>query len=294
MHRSRAAHLLLRLAVVLGGLAVLLLAIVYTGSEWILRRHHEVAASAIAATSSPADLEEGRRLAVIVGCWEGCHGPRGEGGFEEAPGIFRITAPALSDVLPQYSDPELVRLIRLGVKRDGKTALGMPSRTFYPLADADLVKIVGHLRRQPLVTPIPRERRITLLGRAALLSGKWKASADQVDRSSPRWGELPRTTSFERGRYLASVTCTECHGSDLQGDQYMGSPSLMVGAGYPAERFRHLLQTGEPLSGRDLGIMSRVARSAFRYFSDEEIQDVHVYLRTRFGVPQTDVPGTRH
>jgi cytochrome c553 len=293
MNRVRIARLLLWSAAVLGGVTVFLIAIIYAGSEWLLRRRHDVSPSPIQTASSAADLEEGQRLAIIVGCWEGCHGPRGEGGIEEAHGIFRITAPTLSDVLPRYTDQELARLIRHGVKKDGRTAVGMPSRTFYPLDDADLAKIMGHLRRQPALTAVPRERHITLLGRLALVSGKWKASADQVDRASRRLGESPRKTSFERGRYLASITCTECHGTDLQGDRYMGSPSLRVAAAYPPDRFQHLLRTGEPLSGRDLGIMSRVARSAFRYFSDDEIRDLHTYLIARFGVSRNDQTGTR-
>ena len=44
----------------------------------------------------------------------------------------------------------------------------------------------------------------------------------------PRWGELPRRTAFERGRYLASIVCAECHGLDFHGNALEGGPSLAV------------------------------------------------------------------
>jgi len=147
------------------------------------------------------------------------------------------------------------------------------------LSDADLQRIIAHLRAQPPSPPVPRTRVINFTGRWAIVTGAWKTSADEVDRKMPRWGELPHASGFERGRYLVSITCTECHGLDLQGRGVYGSPPLDVVNAYSAEQFRHLLRTGEPISNRDLGIMSSVAREAFKVFTDEEIGDIHAYLR---------------
>ncbi|HET9983457.1 MAG TPA: c-type cytochrome [Longimicrobiales bacterium] len=254
-------------------------AAVYAGSEWILRRARQAPLEPLPVLAAPADLAEGERLAKIVGCWAGCHGMQGEGDVEAAPGIFSAVAPTLSAVLPLYSDAELARLVRYGVKRDGRTAIGMISGTFHPLGDEDLARIVAHLRRQPASPPVERERRMTLLGRLALVTGRWQASADEVDRAQPRWGNLPRRTPFEQGRYLVSITCTECHGFDLRGEAFEGSPSLAVVAAYRPEQFRHLLRTGEPLDGRDLGLMSWVAKNGFAHFTDAESDAIHAYLR---------------
>ena len=279
MRRTRITRILLWTFGSLAAVLLLVLAYVYAASEWMLRRTHDAPMQPIAPVSAPADLVEGERLSKIVGCWAGCHGMEGEGDTLDVPGVFRITGPTLSEVLPQYSDAELVRLVRYGVKRDGRTALGMASGTFYPLSDADLARIIAHLRRQAARPPVSRERHVTLLGRAALATGEWKTSAGEVDRTMPRWGELPRRTPFERGRYLASITCTECHGFDLQGEVFEGSPSLAVVAAYTPEQFRHLLRTGEPISGRDLGIMSWTARYGFTHFTDQEIDDLYAFLR---------------
>ena len=119
-------------------------------------------------------------------------------------------------------------------------------------------------------------------GRLALVLGKWQIAADQVDRASPRWGELPRSSPFARGRYLASVTCSECHGLDFKGLAYFPSPSLAIVNGYHPAQFRRLLRTGEHLSGRTDGTMSKVAREAFAEFTDEEIDDLYVFLSETF------------
>jgi mono/diheme cytochrome c family protein len=291
--RSRVKAILTGTALLLVAVSLLGAVAVFARSEWLLRRRHHVALDPRSTPGPRADSAEGRRRAVLIGCLKGCHGPEGEGGEEDAPGIFSVTAPTLTAVLPDYSDAELVRLVRFGVKRDGTSAVGMPTTTFYPMSGEDLALIIGHLRARPPLPAVPRRRRVLPLGRLALLLGKWKISADQVDRSAPRWGELPRGTAFERGRYLASVTCSECHGLDYKGEAYFPSPSLAIVQGYFPEQFRRLLRTGEHLSGRTDGLMSRVARAAFAEFTDEEIDDLYAFLTTTFAGAGLATPAQR-
>ncbi|MGH8130752.1 MAG: c-type cytochrome [Steroidobacteraceae bacterium] len=252
-------------------------------SEWKLRKEFDAPLTPLRAQTA-LDPAEGMRMAKIVGCWAGCHGMEGEGGKERIEGIFTHTAPTLSAVLPLYSDEELVRLIRYGVKRDGHSAVGMISYVFWPLGDRDLANIIAHLRKQPALPPIPRELHLEFCGRVALATGEWRVSAEQVDRSRPRWGELPRTTPFERGRYYASVTCAQCHGVDFHGNELERGPSLAILANYDSDQFRHLLHTGQPIGGRDLGIMSWASRVAFSLFTDEEIADLYALLRQHHGL----------
>jgi mono/diheme cytochrome c family protein len=287
----RLRRLLRRILLGLACLVLLAAAGVFAGAEWILRRRHDVALQPLPPAPPGISSEEGRRRAVLIGCLQGCHGPDGEGGFEEAQGIFKATAPTLTSVLADYGDAELVRLVRFGVKRDGRSAVGMPSATFYPISDEDLAVIFRHLRERPLLPAVPRDVEITSLGRLALVLGEWKIAADQVDRTIPRWGELPRVTPFERGRYLASVICSECHGLDLKGLDYFPSPTLAVVNGYYPDQFGRLLRTGEHLSGRTDGLMSRVSRAAFREFTDQEIDDLYTYLTVTFvGLPAAPTP----
>lgn len=259
---------------------LLLLGGVYALSEWKLGRSYDAPLAPLRA-ANPADPVAGMHMAKLVGCWAGCHGKVGEGGFEEIEGIHRSAAPTLSQVLPQYSDEELVRLIRYGVKRDGRSAIGMISYATWPLGDQDLLNIIAHLRAQPLLPPVPRSHEFTLRGRWLMVTGRWGVDAELVDRSLPRWGELPRNTPFERGRYLASIVCTACHGPDFRGSPLEGSPPLAIVAGYSREQFRHLLRTARSTGGRDLSAMSWVRGVDF---TDQEIDDLYVFLRTHHGL----------
>lgn len=257
------------------GGALLLVAFVYAVSEWRIRRSYE-APLVPPAASAPADPVAGEHMAKLLGCWEGCHGRRGEGGTESIEGIVRHTAPTLSQVLPRYSDAELARLIRYGVRRDGRSAVGMPTSTFWALGDADLANVIAHLRRQPESPPVPRQLELTWRGRWALATGAWKVSARQVDRTLPRWGELPRRTPYERGRYLASVICSECHGVDFQGTSLEGAPSLAVVGAYGRDAFRALILTNTAIGGRRIEPMAWTPAAGF---TDGEISDLYAFLR---------------
>ena len=273
---------------VLLALAVLALGGIYAGSEWILRRHHAVPVDTALRLPPSSDDVEARRQAAIIGCYEGCHGKTGQGLTMVEPGIHRLTAPSLTEVLPTYTDGELVRLLRYGVRRDGTTALLMPADTFYPMSDEHIGQIVSFLRRQPVVSGPPRVRQLSLKARLGILLGKYPLSVLGVDPSSPRWGAQPRTSAFERGRYTASTVCAECHAPSFEGDPIDGGPSLRIVGAYDLSAFRHLLRTGEPVGGpRDLGIMGTVARDAFAQFRDDEIDDLYVFLRERAGLPHT-------
>ncbi|MGE0640868.1 MAG: c-type cytochrome [Thermoanaerobaculia bacterium] len=256
-------------------------------SEWKRLRRHDVPLVAL-RSSRPPDLVEGKRMARIVGCWDGCHGRTGGGGTEEILGILQASAPPLGSVVPLYTDEELARLVREGVKRDGRSAVGMISYTFWALGDQDLVDIFAHLRAQPAVPAVERRMDLTWEGRKALVSGRWGVSADLVDRSRPRWGDLPQRTPFERGRYLASVTCSECHGLDFHGNPLERAPSLALLGSYSPEDFHHLIRTAEAPGPRRLDeAMSWVADAPF---TDAEVDALYQFLRGHFGFPEWHAP----
>lgn len=268
-------------ALALLALPLLALAAVYGISEWRLLRRHDAPQQPL-KPAAPVDPVAGEHMARIVGCWAGCHGERGEGGADTIDGIHRNTAPTLSEVLPSYSDAELARLVRYGVKRDGRSAAGMNAGVLWALGDQDLANIFAHLRRQPAMPPVARSHELTFRGRVALVTGEWKLAADQVDPRAPRWGELPLTTPFERGRYLASIVCSECHGADFNGSPLEGGPSLAILAIYSPEDFVRLLKTGKPPDGRDLPKMSWMPTVDF---ADQEIHDLYAFLRELHGLP---------
>ena len=117
------------------------LAVVYTVLEWRMRHPHDVPLLPL-TPELPADPVAGMHMAKVVGCWAGCHGVSGEGGADVVERIHSITAPTLSEVVPLYGDEELARLVRFGVKRDGRSAVGMRAGVLWPMGDQDLANIL--------------------------------------------------------------------------------------------------------------------------------------------------------
>jgi cytochrome c553 len=265
---------------VLSAAGVLFLGYVFAVSEWKMRRSYDAPLVPL-HPAKPPDLVAGGHMAKVAGCWAGCHGNVGEGGFESINDIHRSAAPTLSQVLPQYSDEELVRQVRYGVKRGGKSSIGMIAYATWPLGDQDLADIIAFLRAQPVLPPVERSHDITLRGRWAMVTGEWGVDAVMVDTSVPRWGELPRETPFERGRYLASVVCAACHGRNLRGSMLESTPSLTIVADYSEEQFRQLLRTAIAAGGREVKRMSWVRHVEF---TDQEIDDLYAFLQKHDGL----------
>ena len=65
------------------------------------------------------------------------------------------------------------------------------------------------------------------------------------------------------------------------GRPYNLPPNLDIAGAYDLEQFRTLLRTGVPPSGKNLDMMSSVAKRDFSHFTDDEIEALHGYLVAR-------------
>jgi mono/diheme cytochrome c family protein len=261
----------------LAGLAVLAALVVFGGSEWVIRTTHRVALPQIAADRTAAGIAEGGRLASAVGC-RGCHGPNGNGNLlADIPNVAHVAAPALAPIVARYSDTELARLIRHGIKRDGTGVFVMPIDGHAQIADEDLARIIGWLRT---LKPSAADRKDTLgfrpIGRFAILTGGIKP---EVRESTVAPAKRPADT----GRYIAEAVCGGCHSVHQKRTAHDDSrpvPALAeAGPAYDPAAFRKLIRTGVGLSPRDLGLMARVAKGDLSHLTDAEIDAVHAYLK---------------
>jgi mono/diheme cytochrome c family protein len=277
-----------RLGYGLAGLVVLMVVAwvgIYIQSERELRRAYQVPASTfVAPPPDSALVAEGQRLAAIRGCFGGCHGDRSEGGvFFDDPRVARLVAGNLTRAVRQYSDAELERIIRHGVRPDGVGVFGMPSEMFYHLSDRDLGAIVAFLRSEPEMEGPASEVHPRILGRIGVATGQYQSAAVRLANPAPRMDAVDGTDPIAFGRYLAVTVCTECHGDDLRGGEM--TPSLAVVAGYSREDFASFLRTGIDRAGNERGLMSGVARSRFVHLTDAEITALHTYLGTLADAP---------
>lgn len=154
----------------------------------------------------------------------------------------------------------------------------MSSYVFWPLGDADIANIIHFLRLQPPADEVERVREIPFESRLGLLQGEWWLSADQVDKTRPRWGNMARSNAYERGRYLAAIVCAECHGADFHGDPLEGGPSLAVLSIYDESEFANLMKTGVSQAGVPVEPMSWLPNAEF---TDRDIADLYEFLTTQ-------------
>lgn len=263
-----------RIAVALAAMAALGVTAVYVLSEMRLARTYDTPVATFDASAHAFSLQEAERRAKSLMCTS-CHA-RGGGVIFEAKYVGRLVAPNLPVRAKDYSDGELERLVRHGVKRDSTGVIAMPAATYAHLADEDLAAIIRYLRSLKAEPDAAGTTEWGPLGRLALALGKIPYEADHlpsVSRSKTRPDNL--------GAYLVGATCLHCHDIGRERDNGFGMktpPLAMMAASYGFDEFRELMRTGIGKGNRDLGLMTEVSRQDFAHFTDAEMKAIHDYL----------------
>lgn len=277
---NRVKKWLLRGLIGLVALTAVAALMVFIASENILGKTYtpeerEFAVPAGAETD-PEIIAEGGRLARIRGCYDGCHGPGGAG-----ENFFGMASPNLTRRVREYSDKDLERVIRQGIRPDGASVIAvMPSVAFQYLSDEDLSSIIAFFRSLPVSGNDPGPRGFGPQIRAMMFFltyvEDFQVSAADAIGAGDFLAPDDRSSPGAFGRYLAMSICAECHGPALHGE--MDMPDLMVASGYNEEEFRHLLATGESFDDRDLGLMAEMSRRRFSHLHSEEVDAIHAWL----------------
>jgi mono/diheme cytochrome c family protein len=173
--------------------------------------------AALDAHAQSAAVERGRYLVEVIGSCSNCHSPKGPAG--ELPdrhmaGGFRIEEPefgvAVTPNITQdretgigaWTDAEIIRAIREGKHRDGRT-LGppMPYGLYRDLSDSDIKAIVAYLRTLPAIKNRVERSRYTIT-----LPPSWGPPVGVVP-------DPPKDDLVKYGAYLAGPVahCVECH-----------------------------------------------------------------------------------
>jgi mono/diheme cytochrome c family protein len=266
-------------------IVVIALLVIYAGSEYRLRQTFDIAAAPIAVPTDSAALDRGRHIFETRGC-QGCHGAGVAGKvFFDQPMLARLVAPNVVRAIRGYSDPELARLLRHGVRPNGHGVAVMPSAMFYHLDDADLGALVAYLRTLPDKgsDTLPKTS-MRLLARVGLVIGQYKLEPLNITHDAPRAPNGPDQAA--RGLYIARSSCSECHGQRLQGDE--STPALSIVAAYSQAEFTRLMREGLPKDGRKLELMGETARNRFAHFTDDEVSALYAYLSRQLSSNKTD------
>jgi cytochrome c553 len=143
------------------------------------------------------------------------------------PPLGTLYAPNLtpSGTMSNWSDGDLIRAIREGIHKNGRSLLIMPAENFRHLSDDDVQAIVAYLRSQPATGAPTPANRFNLLGAIFInLSDFRTAQTPAGAVTAPE----PGTPAY--GRYMVDIIgCRSCHGDQLQGRIETGQPGPPAG-----------------------------------------------------------------
>ncbi len=315
---ARAFFFVVLLAVVIGGA-------VYAVASRRVGRKYDVPPPPIGRATSPDEIARGGRLfrTNCLGCHAGAPDDAVPGAYTDAASgpaqrrpiggrvtgtpdfMGEIWAPNLTadrdTGIATFSDGDLARLLRSGIRRDGRYAAAMPR--FGRLGDADVAALIGFLRStDSLVSPVTHWVPRPGLGVAGTLALAFAAGVDI--RGEEHVAMPPRGRTAAYGRYLAVAVyaCVDCHTEGFSStDEKLQSPTLLAGGQFHrtpnGETIYSTNLTPDPETGlaarstADLarllttgvgvdGLVTRSPMPVFRNIDDAEADALFVYLRS--------------
>ncbi len=186
----------------------------------------------IQVARTPAQIARGGMLANACAS---CHSPGNQPPlsgtnfvkkFDFLP-MGTLYAPNLtpSGDISDWSDGELIRAIREGVHKNGRSLLIMPADQYRNLSDEDVQALVAFLRSQPAMGGPTPENSFNLLGAIFTNLSDFRTAQQPVGHVS-----TPQAGTVEYGKYLVDVIgCRSCHGPELQGRVDTGQPGPPAG-----------------------------------------------------------------
>jgi mono/diheme cytochrome c family protein len=295
-----------------GSVLVLLLlvaaAVALIEARW--KRRFDAPYPAIAASQDAAIVARGEYLVYGAAACAHCHVPREEWGRldrgERLPlsghHLFRLpfgeiySSNLTSDPetgIGRRSDGELARILRYGVRADGRAAFPMME---FQLSDEDLTSVVSYLRTQRATSLAIPDHQLSPFGKVLMAF----AIAPVPPPAAP--AKSPTGATVERGAYLANhvSSCMPCHtnrGPDgkLVGPPFGGGQRMDVAAdatkvfvsanltpdpetspvgAWSEDVFLARFRTGEIFPGTPM------PWGAYKRLTDDDVRAIYRYLRS--------------
>lgn len=231
-----------------------------------------------------SSIAQGERLSHVLGC-VGCHGAGLVGNFQTKyePQYGPLYASNLTVAVPKYSDEQLDGIIRHGIHPRRPVMWQMPSEIFQNLSDPDFDALIAYLRTlKPTGSELPAPR-LSRQDRRDIAAGLYQPAGQRVAAYRTKQ-PADLGPQYALGRYISTVSCEECHGSDLHGDDDRGdkAPDLNVVGAYSRAAFDRLVTTGVPTPARKLNpMMYYAAIGRFSHLTPHERGALYDYLRAR-------------
>jgi hypothetical protein len=258
-----------------------------------LDKVYDVPLPNVTRSTDPAVIARGEHLAHSVApcAIRECHGADLAGGttIEMGP-IGKLTGPNIgaAGLGIVYSDAELARLLRHGIKKDGRSVRFMPVQDVDWLSDDDLAAVISWIRTMPPVDRANGPLQVGLLGK--VLDRRDAFILDVARRIDHAHVELapPPAPTADYGRFIGRL-CTGCHGEHLSGGRIPGSPSNIPTPlnitpdatglrDWSFDDFERVMRQAIRKNGKALDPFMPV--DAWKNFDDVEMHALWEYLRT--------------
>jgi cytochrome c553 len=252
---------------------------------------YDVPVPTVVRSSDPIVLARGKHLSESVApcVASACHGKDLSGGEPIAMGpVATLRGTNITETIVDYSDGDLARLLRHGIKKDGRSVTFMPVQDYAWLPDDDVTAIISYVRTIPAVHRNTEPTEIKTLGK--VLDRKDQIIFDVARRIDHRSGVRAKgaTPTVEYGRFLA-MGCQGCHGEHFSGGRIPGAPSAMAiplnltphetGIGdWSFDDFNRLLDEGMRKNGKRLDPL--MPYEAFAKFDGIERRALWAFLRS--------------
>jgi cytochrome c553 len=218
-----------------------------------------------------------------------------------APPIGTLYAPNLtpSGNIKDWSDGEVIRAIREGVHKNGRSLLIMPSDNFRNLSDDDVQAVVAYLRSQPATGGPTPTNEFNLFGALFINLFDFRTAQQPVGSVT-----APQQGTPQYGKYMVDVIgCRSCHGDQLQGKADTGQPGPPPGPNltrivpqWTEGQFMAFFNTGKRPDGTMVPILTlpsgfsepRMPWTEVRAVTtDDELKAIYAYLHS---LPPMDGP----
>ncbi|RDC64840.1 cytochrome c [Adhaeribacter pallidiroseus] len=281
------------LGISIGSFVLLLLvayAFIYFKTESRINKRYTVAVQKIAVTQDSAALVQGAHLVQIKGCRD-CHGADlGGKVFLDDPQLGRIVAANLTQgkggIMREYTKADLTRALKHGVRKDGKSALLMPSYEYNSLTVEDLGALMSYIKSlRPIDRELPKHEIKPLLRVLTAFDKFPLLPAEKIDHRKQSLQTVNSEISANYGQYIA-VGCVGCHRENYKGGEPLvpGSPVVPnitktgnIGKWTEAE-FINTLRTGKTPEGKQMDPRN-MPWTMTKEFSDTEIKSVYLFLK---------------
>jgi mono/diheme cytochrome c family protein len=288
----------LRATLVVVAILILLLVVTLATLVWVGERKRERRVelpplAALTITDDASARERGAYLYASRGCVD-CHGADGAGRVFVDDGGLKLKGPAIhsgpGSLTLLYKPEDWERLLRHGVKPDGRPAMIMPSEDYNRFTDADLAALVVYTRTLPPAGGGAAVIELPLPVRVLYGAGAIQDAAAKIDHSLPVQKPVPEGVTLEHGQYVANM-CKGCHGPQLAGGPVPGGPPdwppaarLSKGDGNVMPRYSDaesliaLFRSGKRADSTPVKVMPFETLSKV---SDTDMRALHLYLKSQ-------------